>query len=57
MLQGVAIGQLVGPAVTTGLVGLGGGQWIWSLFYLLPMALLTALAGIVLGRMERAPQP
>lgn len=54
MLQGVAIGQLIGPAATTFLVGLGGGAWGWSLFYLLPMAALTALAGIVLGRIERA---
>ncbi len=54
MLQGVAIGQLIGPAATTWLVGLGGGAWGWSLAYLLPMAALTALAGIVLGRIERA---
>jgi MFS family permease len=54
MLQGVAIGQLIGPAVTTFLVGLDGGVWGWSLAYLLPMAALTALAGIVLGRIERA---
>jgi MFS family permease len=54
MLQGVAIGQLIGPAVTTWLVGMGGGAWGWSLAYLLPMAALTALAGIMLGRLERA---
>jgi MFS family permease len=56
MLQGVAIGQLIGPAATTFLVGMGGGAWSWSLFYLLPMAVLTAAAGIALGRMERAHQ-
>ncbi|MEE4236538.1 MAG: MFS transporter [Anderseniella sp.] len=54
MLQGVAIGQLIGPAATTWLVGMGGGGWGWSLAYLLPMAALTALAGIMLGRLERA---
>ncbi len=54
MLQGVAIGQLIGPAATTWLVGLGGGAWGWSLAYLLPMAALTALAGIMLGRLESA---
>ena len=54
MLQGVAIGQLVGPAVTTWLVGMGDGAWGWSLAYLLPMAALTALAGVVLGGIERA---
>ena len=54
MLQGVAIGQLIGPAATTFLVGMGGGAWIWSLAYLLPMAGLTMLAGTLLGRIERA---
>jgi MFS transporter, CP family, cyanate transporter len=52
MLQGVAVGQLIGPAVTTWLVGMGDGVWAWSLGYLLPMAALTALAGIMLGRLE-----
>ncbi len=52
MLQGVAIGQLVGPALTTLLVKAGGGAWSWSLFYLLPMAGLTALAAMVVGRIE-----
>lgn len=54
MLQGVAIGQLIGPAATTFLVGMGGGAWSWSLAYLLPMAGLTMLAGTLLGRIERA---
>ena len=54
MLQGVAIGQLIGPAVTTWLVTQGDGSWSVSLYYLLPMAALTAIAGIVLGRIERA---
>jgi MFS family permease len=54
MLQGVAIGQLIGPAATTWLVGAGGGTWGWSLAYLLPMAAFTALAGLMLGRIERA---
>ncbi len=53
MLQGVAIGQLVGPAVTTWLVSHGDGTWNVSLFYLLPMAALTGLAGVMLGRLER----
>lgn len=55
MLQCVAIGQLIGPAVTTWLVATGNGNWTISLLYLLPMAALTALAGIVLGRIERSP--
>ena len=55
MLQCVAIGQLIGPAVTTWLVATGGGSWTMSLAYLLPMAALTAIAGIVLGRIERSP--
>lgn len=54
MLQGVAIGQLIGPAATTFLVGMGGGAWSWSLAYLLPMAGLTMVAGTLLGRIERA---
>jgi MFS family permease len=55
MLQCVAIGQLIGPAVTTWLVATGNGNWTMSLVYLLPMAALTAIAGIVLGRIERSP--
>ena len=55
MLQCVAIGQLIGPAVTTWLVATGNGNWTMSLAYLLPMAALTAIAGIVLGRIERSP--
>ncbi|WP_337660305.1 MFS transporter [Anderseniella sp. Alg231-50] len=55
MLQCVAIGQLIGPAVTTWLVATGNGSWTMSLVYLLPMAALTAIAGMVLGRIERAP--
>ncbi|NNJ75077.1 MAG: MFS transporter [Anderseniella sp.] len=54
MLQCVAIGQLIGPAVTTWLVATGGGSWTMSLVYLLPMAALTAIAGLMLGRIERA---
>ncbi|MGI9476583.1 MAG: MFS transporter [Hyphomicrobiaceae bacterium] len=53
MLQSVAIGQFIGPALATYLVSLGGGNWGWSLYYLLPMAALTALAGVRLGRIER----
>ena len=52
MLQGVAIGQLIGPAVTTWLVTHGDGSWGVSLYYLLPMSALTALAGLALGRLE-----
>ncbi len=55
MLQCVAIGQLIGPAVTTWLVATGNGSWTMSLVYLLPMAALTAIAGMVLGRIERSP--
>ncbi len=55
MLQCVAIGQLIGPAVTTWLVATGNGSWTMALTYLLPMAALTAIAGIVLGRIERSP--
>jgi MFS family permease len=52
MLQGVAIGQLIGPAITTWLVSTGGGSWGISLFYLLPMAALTMVAGVILGKIE-----
>ncbi|MEO9874219.1 MAG: MFS transporter [Anderseniella sp.] len=55
MLQCVAIGQLIGPAITTWLVATGNGSWTMSLVYLLPMAALTAIAGLVLGRIERLP--
>lgn len=54
MLQCVAIGQLIGPAVTTWLVSTGNGSWTMSLIYLLPMAVLTAIAGVTLGRIERS---
>ena len=53
MLQCVAIGQLIGPAITTWLVSTGNGNWAMSLIYLLPMAALMAVAGITLGRIER----
>lgn len=53
MLQASSIGQFSGPAVSAYIVSLAGGDWIWALLYLLPMAALTALAGIVLTRIER----
>lgn len=52
MLQSSSIGQFIGPALATLLVSLGNANWSWSLYYLLPMAGLTALAGIRLGRIE-----
>lgn len=52
MLQGVAIGQLLGPALTTFIVNASGGAWAWSLVYLLPMAAFTAVGSLVLGRIE-----
>lgn len=52
MLQSVAIGQFIGPTLATYLVSIGDGDWSWSLYYLLPMAALTALAGARLGRIE-----
>lgn len=54
MLQAVAIGQFIGPALASYLVNIGGGNWNWSLYYLLPMAVLTVLAGLYLGRIEKA---
>ena len=53
MFQGVAIGQLVGPAITTFIVG-EAGTWTAALFYLLPMAGLSMLAATLLGRLEAA---
>jgi MFS family permease len=55
MLQGVAIGQFIGPTLAVLLVGWGNGAWSWSLLYLLPMAGATAAAGLVLGHIERKP--
>jgi len=52
MLQAVSIGQFVGPALASYLVSTAGGDWRWSLAYLLPMAVLTAIAGVTLGRIE-----
>lgn len=52
MLQSSSIGQFIGPALATLLVSLGNADWSWSLYYLLPMAGLTALAGLRIGRIE-----
>lgn len=52
MLQSSSIGQFIGPALASALVSAGGGDWSWSLIYLLPMAAATALVGIGLGRIE-----
>ena len=57
MLQCVAIGQLIGPVATTFAVQQGGGQWSWALFYLLPMAGLTVIGAMAIGRLERADAP
>lgn len=57
MLQSVAIGQLLGPVATTYLVHQGGGDWHFALFYLLPMSVLTAIAAVLLGRLERQVAP
>lgn len=54
MLQAVAIGQFIGPALASYLVNIGDGNWSWSLYYLLPMAALTVLAGLYFGRIESA---
>jgi len=53
MFQGVAVGQLVGPAITTFVVG-EAGTWTAALFYLLPMSGLLLLAAGRLGRLEAA---
>ncbi len=52
MLQGVALGQLVGPALTSYIVDLSG-SWTGALAVLLPLAAATMLAGLGLGRLER----
>lgn len=54
MLQAVAIGQFIGPPAASMLVTAGGGNWLYSLIYLLPMAALTVLAGTQLARIESA---
>jgi len=53
MLQSSSIGQFIGPALSTYLVSVGNSNWSWSLYFLLPMAVLTAIAGLRLGRIER----
>ena len=55
MFQGVALGQLVGPAITTFIVGQAG-TWTAGLFYLVPMAGLSFVAATALGRLERAQE-
>ena len=52
MLQSSSIGQFIGPALAALLVSLGNGNWSWALYYLLPMAGLTAFAGLQIGRIE-----
>ncbi|MCC2113796.1 MAG: MFS transporter [Hyphomicrobiales bacterium] len=52
MLQGVALGQLIGPALTSFVVDLSG-SWAGALAVLLPLAAATMLAGTGLGRLER----
>jgi predicted MFS family arabinose efflux permease len=55
MLQGVALGQLLGPAITAFIVGRAG-SWTWGIAYLLPMAALSMLAATLLGRLESAQE-
>ena len=52
MLQSSSIGQFIGPALAALLVSYGNANWSWALYYLLPMAVLTAFAGLQIGRIE-----
>ena len=53
LIQGIALGQITGPVVTSYLVG-ATGQWSAALQFALQVAALTFTAGVYLGRLERA---
>ncbi len=52
MLQGVAFGQLAGPAIAAFVVGMTG-NWSASLVVLVPLAAATLSAALALGRLEK----
>ncbi|WP_282604218.1 CynX/NimT family MFS transporter [Pelagibius sp. Alg239-R121] len=52
MLQGVAIGQLTGPAISSYVVEQTG-NWSDALYVVLPLAALAVLAGFLIGRLEQ----
>ena len=55
MLQGVAIGQLTGPAISSYVVEQTG-NWSDALYVVLPLAGLAVLAGFLIGRLEQRPR-
>lgn len=52
LLQGAAIGQLIGPMTAAWFAG-GSGSWSNVLWFTLPVAGATVVLAIILGRLER----
>jgi len=52
LLQGVSIGQFVGPATTAWIVALAG-DWTAALAYTFPVAAICFVFAMMLGRLER----
>ena len=53
MLQGVAFGQLLGPAAASYVVG-ETGNWASALYVIVPLTIIAGGSGLALGRLERA---
>jgi len=53
MLQGVAIGQLVGPTLSSFIVEKTG-QWSSALFVIYPLAVLAIIAGLKIAKLEKS---
>jgi MFS family permease len=52
LLQGVALGQLIGPSTAALFAGTASG-WTGVLYFSLPVAALTGVLALLLGRLER----
>jgi len=54
LMQGSALGQFIGAPLVAAAVSLGGGDWVFALGPMLAFCALTALGGVLLGRMRRS---
>jgi len=54
MLQGVAIGQFIGPTLSAFIVGKTG-LWSSALFVIYPLAALAIVAGLKIAKLEKRP--
>ncbi|MFN4100756.1 MAG: CynX/NimT family MFS transporter [Pararhodobacter sp.] len=53
LMQGSALGQFAGAPLVAAAVSVGGGAWVYALAPMLAFCALTALGGVLLGRLGR----